>query len=157
MDEGAASAAGTAGEAIAAARRDLGRLHKDFRDRAGFSQRHLAQLADYSPSVVAWAETGRPGVSARFWQRADELLDAGGQLVAGDKQVRGLERWARYQARLGGAPAPGDEPEPLQCIEWSGRQTVTMPSLGVCPHCHRAVEVVNVLAAPGTDPPPSPP
>ena len=90
-------------------------------------------------------------------ERADELLDAGGQLVAGDKQVRGLERWARYQARLGGAPAPGDEPEPLQCIEWSGRQTVTMPSLGVCPHCHRAVEVVNVLAAPGTDPPPSPP
>jgi Helix-turn-helix domain len=158
VDEGEASSSGAVCEAVAAARRDLGRLHKDFRDRAGFSQRHLAELAGYSPSVVAWAETGRPGVSGQFWKRADELLNAAGQLVAGDKQVRYLERWARGQARTSGAAALESRPAPLQRVALPGRgQTVTTPSIGVCPHCHQAFEVIAQFAAPATDPPAPPP
>jgi hypothetical protein len=156
VDEGEASVSAAVTEAVAAARRDLGRLHADFRDRAGFSQRHLAQLAGYSPSVVAWAETGRAGVSSRFWKRADELLDAAGQLVAGDAQVRYLERWARDQARTSRATVPDSDPAPLQRVVFPGRHTVTTPSIGVCPHCHQALEVVAQIAVPGTDPPPPP-
>jgi len=157
VDEGEAAVSGPVSEAVAAARRDLGRLHKDFRDRAGFSQRHLAQLAGYSHTVVAWAETGRPGVGTKFWKRADELLDAAGQLVAGDKQVRYLERWAREQARTSGAAALDSDPAPLQRSVLPGQgHTVTTPSIGVCPHCHQVLEVVAQLAAPGTDSPPQP-
>jgi len=156
VDEREAPISGAVSEAVAAARRDLGRLHKDFRDRAGLSQRHLAQLAGYSAGVVAWAETGRAGVSAQFWKRADELLHADGQLVAGDGQVRYLERWARKQARTSGAAAPDSDPAPLQRVVLPGRHTVTTPSIGVCPHCHQALEVVAQLAAPGTDPSPLP-
>jgi transcriptional regulator with XRE-family HTH domain len=156
VDEGEAAVSGAVSEAVAAARRDLGRLHRDFRDRAGLSQRHLAQLAGYSPAVVAWAETGRAGVSSQFWKRADELLDAAGQLMAGDKQVRYLERWAREQARISGAAALDGQPAPLQRVIFPGRHTVTTASIGVCPHCHQALEVVAQIAAPGTDPPPPP-
>ena len=143
------SVPGAASEAIAAARRDLGRLLADFRHRAGLSQRELAQLAGYSAGVVAWAETGRPGVSAQFWERADELLHAGGQLVAGDGQVRCLDRWAREQARTSPAAALDSQPAPLQRVVLPGQHTVTAASIGVCPHCHRALEVVARLAAPG--------
>jgi transcriptional regulator with XRE-family HTH domain len=152
VDEGEASVSAAVSEAVSAARRDLGRLHKDFRDGAGFSQRHLAQLAGYSPSVVAWAETGRPGVSAQFWKRADELLDAAGRLVAGDKQVRYLERWAREQARTSGAATLDSQPAPLQHSLLPGQgPTVTTPSIGVCPHCHQAFEMTSQFAAPSTD------
>jgi hypothetical protein len=138
-----------ASEAIAVARRDLGRLHADFRHRAGLSQRDLAQLAGYSAGVVAWAETGRAGVSAQFWKRADELLHAGGQLVAGDVQVRYLERWARQQAHTSGADVLDSDPAPLHRVVLPGQHTMTTPSIGVCPHCHRPLEMVTRLAAPG--------
>lgn len=133
-------------EAIASARRDLGRQLKGFRHRSGLSQRHLALRIGYSPSAVAWAETGRAGVSAQFWQRADEFLEAGGQLVAGDKQVRYLERWAREQART-------SEPVALQRSVLPGRgHTVTTLSIGVCPNCRQAFEVIAQFASPATDP-----
>jgi len=157
VDEGEASISGAVSEAVAAVRRDLGRLHKDFRDRAGLSQRHLAQLAGYSHTVVAWAETGRPGVSARYWERADELLHAGGQLTAGDAQVRSLKRWAQEQARTSGEAVLDSDPAPLQPVVLPRQgHTVTTPAIGVCPHCHQVLEVVAQLAAPGTDSPPQP-
>jgi predicted transcriptional regulator len=132
------------GETIASARRDLGRLLKGFRHRAELSQRHLALRIGYSHSVVAWAETGRAGVSAQFWQRADELLETGGQLVTGDKQVRYLERWAREQT---------SETVILPRSALTGReQTITTPSIGVCPNCRQPLEMIAQLATPATDP-----
>src|SRR5205823_4575179 len=68
--------------AILDARRVLGRQLAAHRQAAGLRQEQLAPLVHYGRSSVANVETGRQKGSPAFWQRCDEVLDAGGVLVA---------------------------------------------------------------------------
>jgi ribosome-binding protein aMBF1 (putative translation factor) len=82
VDEPAGPSAGTAADVVEAARHELGQLPARLRKQAGLSQRVLARQTGYSASVVASAETGKPHVSVRFRQQADDQVNAGGQLTA---------------------------------------------------------------------------
>jgi ribosome-binding protein aMBF1 (putative translation factor) len=88
VDEPPGPSIGNAADAVETARRELGQLLARLRNQAGLSQRVLARRTGYSASVVASAETGKPHVSARFWQQADNQLGADGQLTAGYERVR---------------------------------------------------------------------
>src|SRR6266498_1533743 len=65
-------------EAIAEARRQLGRQLAALRKAAGYSSQHdLAPLTFYGRSTIANVETGRQHAGRAFWQRCDEVLAAG--------------------------------------------------------------------------------
>jgi DNA-binding transcriptional regulator YhcF (GntR family) len=51
------------------------------RHAAGLTQAELAALARVSVTTVGHAETGRTWQSRRFWERADDALRAGGDLL----------------------------------------------------------------------------
>jgi DNA-binding transcriptional MocR family regulator len=51
------------------------------RHAAGLTQTELASATGYSTASVANAETGRAQQSRRFWERADDALGAGGELL----------------------------------------------------------------------------
>jgi hypothetical protein len=139
---------GSAGQGAEGARTELGGLLARLRERARISQRALAARIGYSPSVVAAAEKGKPHVSARFWELADDKLGAGGQLTAGYERVRCLEMWAREQdwdaeTRPGAGPAAPDGG-----VTPAAGRTVTTPAIGVCPSCGQPLALVAHLAAP---------
>jgi len=104
------AAAGRALSAALAARR---RAH-------GLTQPELAVLADISVTTVGHAETGRLWQSRQFWERADAVLGAGGQLLrlhdayrqagAGEREPEWQERERAAAERgpfAGGTEAPG--------------------------------------------------
>src|SRR2546421_1857482 len=68
--------------AIFNARRALGRQLAAYRQAAGLKQEELAPLVHYGRSSVANVETGREKGSRTFWQCCDEVLAAGGVLIA---------------------------------------------------------------------------
>lgn len=80
----------------------LGQQLATYRRAAGFTQHALAPLAHYGRSTIANAETGHQHPDRAFWLRCDELLHAGGQLVAGYEQIIAIEREYRR-------PAPVEE------------------------------------------------
>ena len=65
------------------ARRALGAQLAAYRRAAGYSQAGFAPLTGYSRSTVANVETGRQHVPRDFWERADAVLCAGGDLATG--------------------------------------------------------------------------
>lgn len=67
--------------------RSFGRQVKLFRERAGMSQPDVASRLGYSVSQVASIEQGRRIMQPDVIDRADEVLDAGGVLVAMKEQV----------------------------------------------------------------------
>ncbi|MQA25075.1 MAG: helix-turn-helix domain-containing protein [Micromonosporaceae bacterium] len=83
-------------EAVAEARRTLGRLLASHRRAAGYNQYQLASRIGYRRSTVANVETGRQQTVRVFWERCDQLLDADGALARGHD---GLEALAREQHR----------------------------------------------------------
>ncbi|MFF4879465.1 helix-turn-helix domain-containing protein [Micromonospora sp. NPDC000668] len=70
----------------------LGRQLARLRVAAGFTQHSLAPLLHYGRSTIANVEVGRQRAPRRFWERCDEVLDAGGQLVAAFDQLQRLRR-----------------------------------------------------------------
>ena len=60
----------------------LGRQLATWRDAAHESQRSLADQLPFSRSTVANIETGRQQAPREFWQLCDDLLGAGGDLLA---------------------------------------------------------------------------
>jgi hypothetical protein len=158
MADRASVASGTAGEAIAAARRDLGRLLAGFRREAGLSLRQLGRLAGYDHSVVAHSEAGRPAAGPGFWKIIDEVLEADGSLAAGHDRVRGLEQAAREQARqrqqqaareqrAARRPSPGSAPSAVppasgQAAAGCGDCPVTTAATVICPNCCQAFELI---------------
>lgn len=77
-------------EAIALARRALGRQLSQLRRRAGMTQQQLADTVLYSRTTVASVETGRQQVDRAFWVHAETTLAAVGALLAGYDAVERL-------------------------------------------------------------------
>ncbi|MBT2400389.1 helix-turn-helix transcriptional regulator [Streptomyces sp. ISL-100] len=72
-----------------------GKLLKLFRDKAGLSQEALAEAVGYSYEQTASIEQGRRPAKARFTERAEEVLGAGGVLAALQEEVD-LARLPRF-------------------------------------------------------------
>jgi transcriptional regulator with XRE-family HTH domain len=77
-------------EAVADARRSLGRQLAARRRRAGLSQEDFAPKTGYGRSTVANVETGRQNAPLFFWQRCDDTLKANGALVRGHEELEAL-------------------------------------------------------------------
>lgn len=84
----------------------LSRALAALRRAAGLSQPALAALAGYSTTTVGHAETGRLWQARAFWEKADIILAADGELT---------RRHDAYRAGLAGpalAPSPPAAPRP---------------------------------------------
>jgi hypothetical protein len=100
----------------------LSRALADRRRAARLTQPGLATQIGCSVTSVGHAETGRVWQSRAFWEKADAVLDAGGELTR-------LHDAYRAEAA---APAAGPEPGPasltLVTLHWSdGTQTAVCP------------------------------
>jgi transcriptional regulator with XRE-family HTH domain len=73
-------------------RRALGHRLAVLRQAAGYTQHQLSAVIHYHRSSVANVETGRQRAPRDFWQRADKLLGAGGDLLAAFDRVESLHR-----------------------------------------------------------------
>lgn len=85
-------------EQLAEARRALGRQLADRREAARLTQAQLARLTGYTRSAIANVETGRGAQPRTSWRRYDELLRAGGVLLAGYDDYAALAERHRRQA-----------------------------------------------------------
>ncbi|MFJ3282926.1 helix-turn-helix domain-containing protein [Streptomyces halstedii] len=65
----------------------FGRHLKLFRERAGLDRARLGSLTGYSASTIASFEQGRRIPPPKFIDQADEVLQAGGVLIAGKEEV----------------------------------------------------------------------
>ncbi len=72
---------------LLAMRLALGQQLAALREAAGIIQPQIARRTGYSRSSVAHAEAGRQLLTREFWQTADELLQAEGELLANYGQV----------------------------------------------------------------------
>jgi transcriptional regulator with XRE-family HTH domain len=94
----AAAAASVTPEQLAQARRRLGQQLAEHREAAGLTQAHLARLTGYTRSAIANVETGRSSQPRTSWTRYDQLLHAGGVLLAGHDHYATLTAQYRQQA-----------------------------------------------------------
>jgi transcriptional regulator with XRE-family HTH domain len=72
---------------IAELRRALGERLTTFRKAAGLTQGQLAAAAYLDRTTVSHVEKGRARADETFWQTADQLTEAGGQLVSAYRQL----------------------------------------------------------------------
>ncbi|MGH4025779.1 MAG: helix-turn-helix domain-containing protein [Pseudonocardiaceae bacterium] len=72
---------------LVALKRALGRQLAAWRDAAEIGQQQVARKTGYSRPSVAHAEAGRQLLRRDFWATADDLLEAGGALLAEYEQV----------------------------------------------------------------------
>lgn len=79
--------------------RSFGRQWKIFRERAGLTQAELGKQLGYGGAQIAAIEQGRRIARPELIERVDELLDAGGVLLARKKELA----LARYPAFFRGA------------------------------------------------------
>ncbi len=77
---------------LGARQRALGQQLAAARHVAEIGQQQLARKAGYSRSSIAHAEAGRQLLNHAFWQTADELLKADGELLAGYEQVQAAQQ-----------------------------------------------------------------
>ncbi|NVI91392.1 helix-turn-helix domain-containing protein [Actinomadura sp. BRA 177] len=78
-------------DAVAEARKVLGRKLRGFREASGYTQQELAGLLGYSRPRVAGAERG-DSCSELFWQGCDKLLNAGGALTYSYQEIEKIRR-----------------------------------------------------------------
>ncbi|MEU7906372.1 helix-turn-helix transcriptional regulator [Actinoplanes sp. NPDC049118] len=79
-------------QSVRAAWRDLGRQLAARRRAAGLNQENLGERTLYSRSSIANIETGLQHVNRSFWESADGLLGAGGELVRGYDAAKAHQR-----------------------------------------------------------------
>jgi transcriptional regulator with XRE-family HTH domain len=85
-------------EELAEARRVLGRQLAARREAAGLTQARLAKLTGYTRSSIANLETGRSSQPRTSWTRYDQLLGAGGALLASHDDYAALTTRHRQRA-----------------------------------------------------------
>ncbi|MDX3645672.1 helix-turn-helix transcriptional regulator [Streptomyces sp. MB09-02B] len=83
-------------EESAAVLRTVGRIVKTCRERQGLTQAELGTAIGYSEEQVSSVERGRRAPSPTFLEAADQVLDAGGLIVALRKDVQE----ARYPKKV---------------------------------------------------------
>lgn len=76
----------------------LGRRLSHWRQEAGLSQKAFGAQVQYSRSSVGSIETGLQHVDRSFWEAADRLLGAGGELVRGYDTAEDLQRAHQHPA-----------------------------------------------------------
>jgi Helix-turn-helix domain len=105
----------------------LSRALAALRRKSGLSQPELAALTGYSVTTIGHAETGRLWQSRTFWEQADGVLAADGELTRRYDAYR-----AAVPADAPAAPAPAPVPRPLlvrMTLHWSdGTTTTARPS-----------------------------
>lgn len=79
-------------QAIAEARRTLGRQLAELRRAAGYSQQEFAPLTHYGRSTIANVEVGRQHAPRTFWQLCDDVLSASGTLSGGYDHLQTIIR-----------------------------------------------------------------
>jgi tetratricopeptide (TPR) repeat protein len=79
-------------EAIAEAKRALGRQLAACRDAAGLKQQELAPQIHFGRSTIANVEVGRQTCSRTFWERCDQALEANGALLQAYEELKQLIR-----------------------------------------------------------------
>jgi hypothetical protein len=72
-----------------------------YRRAAGHSQAGFAGAVNWSRSTIANVETGRQHVPRRFWEAADEVLGARGNLIEANDRVEAAARQERGEAARG--------------------------------------------------------
>jgi transcriptional regulator with XRE-family HTH domain len=85
------------GDHVIEAFRQVGVLLRDRRLAAGLSQQQLGELVGFSRSTVANVEIGRQSVTRDFWKLADQVLRAGGSVLAAFDQAGELGRRLRHE------------------------------------------------------------
>jgi Helix-turn-helix domain len=106
---------------LIALKRALGRQLAASRRAVEIGQQQVARKTGYSRSSVAHAEAGRQLLTRDFWKTADELVKAGGVLLAGYERVHTVkqehERRGRETELVGAFAVAGgirhDDSEPL--------------------------------------------
>ncbi|MGH3812721.1 MAG: helix-turn-helix domain-containing protein [Pseudonocardiaceae bacterium] len=73
---------------LVAMRLTLGQQLAALREAASIVQQQIGRRTGYSRSSIAKAEAGRQLLTREFWTTADQLLKAGGDLLASYEQVR---------------------------------------------------------------------
>jgi transcriptional regulator with XRE-family HTH domain len=84
---------------LVAMRLALGQQLAALRQAAGLVQPQVARRTGYSRSAVTHAEAGRYLPRRQFWQAADELLKADGELLAGYDQVQAAKQEHQLRCR----------------------------------------------------------
>jgi len=79
-------------EEVREARRGLGRQLAAYREAAGLIQQELAPKIHYGRSTIANVEIGRQRCSRAFWERCDQVLEAGGALIRGYDELKAFTR-----------------------------------------------------------------
>ncbi|GAA2463768.1 helix-turn-helix transcriptional regulator [Streptomyces macrosporus] len=100
--------------------RSFGRQIKLFRERAGLTQAQLADQLGYGEAQIASIEQGRRIPRPEMIDKADEVLEAGGVLLAMKKEVAR----ARYPAFFRGAARIEEE-----AVEFHAYATHVVPGL----------------------------
>jgi transcriptional regulator with XRE-family HTH domain len=100
--------------------RSFGRQWKIFRERAGLTQTELGKRLGYGESQIAAIEQGRRIARPETIDKADEVLDAGGVLIARKKEMA----LARYPAFFRGAAKIEAE-----AVEFHDYATLVVPGL----------------------------
>jgi hypothetical protein len=109
----------------------LSRALAALRRAAGLTQPELAALTGYSVTTVGHAETGRLWQSRAFWEKADRMLAAEGELT----RRHDAHRAATTPAGVPGQPPPPRAPGPPALarvtLHWSdGTESVISPPPG---------------------------
>lgn len=91
---------------VAALRVALGKGLAYHREQNRITQLDLAEQLYYDRTSIAKIETGQQGAPEAFWREADELLDAGGELVAGFDALSTVKA-SRNQPNTQAAPRRG--------------------------------------------------
>lgn len=84
---------------LAVHKRALGHQLAALREAAEFGQQQVARRTGYSRPSVSHAEAGRQLLKRDFWKTADELLRAGGALLAEYERVRAAQQAYEAQRR----------------------------------------------------------
>ncbi|MGW1677708.1 helix-turn-helix domain-containing protein [Saccharopolyspora sp. NPDC002376] len=96
-------------EAIAELRRALGAALRGFREASPLDQGAIGRFTAYSRTSISHIEAGRQFPARDFWKTADQVLEAGGELLADFDRVVADEKRIRI-AELQGTPVRKRDP-----------------------------------------------